>query len=73
MYIVDAPLGETFSSAYDYHMHEVIAHEALEFARTGGGELIYYPPYVWKDHTGLVLPDQVEDPQPIIIKNPRAL
>ncbi|MDK6855855.1 hypothetical protein ACX3VT_08290 [Aerococcus sanguinicola] len=73
MYIVDAPLGETFSSAYDYHMHEVIVHEALEFARTGGSELIYYPPYVWKDYTGLVLPEGVEDPQPIIIKNPRAL
>ena len=54
-------------------MHEVIVHEALEFARTGGSELIYYPPYVWKDYTGLVLPEGVEDPQPIIIKNPRAL
>lgn len=73
MFIVDAPLGETFSRAYDYAMHETIAHEALEFARTGGGELIHYAPYVWDDNEGLVLPSNVEDPQPIVIKNPRAL
>lgn len=73
MYMVDAPLGETFSRAYHYDMHETIAHEALEFARTGGDELIYYAPYVWDDHEGLVLPENIEDPRPIIIKNPRAL
>lgn len=73
MFMVDAPLGETFSKAYDYEMHERVAHDALEFARTGGDEMIYYAPYVWDDHHGLVYPDNVENPQPILIKNPRAL
>lgn len=73
MFIVDAPLGETFSKAYDFDMHEKVTHEALEFARTGGAEMIYYAPYVWGENGGLVLPDNVQDPKPIILKNPRAL
>lgn len=73
MFITDTPLGETFSKAYDFEMHHQIVHEALEFARTGGGEEIYYAPYVWDDQEGLVLPENPEDQYPIIVKNPRAL
>ena len=73
MFIVDAPLGETFSKAYDFETRETLVKEALEFARTGGDELIYYSPYEWDDTDGLVLPSNIENPEPLIIKNPRAL
>lgn len=71
MFIVDAPLGETFSMPYHYDMHERVVHDALEFARTSGGEVIAYPPYVWKDHEGLVIPEGQDEI--IVVKNPRAL
>lgn len=73
MFIVDAPLGETFSKAYDFEMHERVVTDAIEFARSSGGEVVAYPPYVWDDEDGLVIPEGMEDAQPIIVKNPRAI
>ena len=52
MFIVDAPLGCTFSKPYDFSTHREIVKDVLDFAANGGNEDYFISPYTWDDQTG---------------------
>lgn len=52
MFIVDAPLGCTFSKPYDLNGHKSIVQDVLDFAINGGNEDYFESPYKWDDSNG---------------------
>lgn len=58
MFIVDAPLGCTFSKPYDFKQHRNIVLDVLDFAMNGGNEDYFVSPYVWDDENGGLIKDE---------------
>lgn len=52
VFMVDAPLGSTFSKPYDLVGHRSIVIDVLDFALNGGNEEYFKAPYTWDEQMG---------------------